>query len=79
LARPDGAGKPAAGQGAGSGDRVQISSLAEALTTSQSQRAATVQRLAAAYRNGSYQVDSTSIARALLNESLEAGGTESKP
>jgi anti-sigma28 factor (negative regulator of flagellin synthesis) len=36
-----------------------------------------VERLAADYRSGGYQVDSASVARALVRNALEAGGTES--
>jgi anti-sigma28 factor (negative regulator of flagellin synthesis) len=79
LSRATGTGKSAAGQGASGEDQVQISSLSEAVATAQSQRAASVQRLAAVYQSGGYQVDSTSVSRALVDHALAAGGMEIQP
>jgi len=75
--RTAGAGKPAALPGANVDDRLQLSALSEAIAASETQRADIVERLAAAYRSGAYQADSTSIARALVNHALEAGGAQS--
>jgi anti-sigma28 factor (negative regulator of flagellin synthesis) len=76
LSRTGGTGKPGAGAGPGGEDQVQMSSLSEALTAAQSQRATNVQQLAAAYQSGHYHVDSTDVSRALVSHALEAGGAE---
>jgi len=75
--RTAGADRSAASPGAGGADQVQISPLSEAVAAAGTERTAKVQGLAAAYRSGGYQVDSTSLARALVHDALEAGGTES--
>jgi anti-sigma28 factor (negative regulator of flagellin synthesis) len=67
----------AASPGAGGGDEVQISTLSEAIAAADTERTGMVQRLAAAYQSGGYQVDSTGLARALVRNALEAGGTDS--
>jgi anti-sigma28 factor (negative regulator of flagellin synthesis) len=76
LARTAGTAKSGAGQSESGPAHVQISSLSETIVAAQPQRAAEVQRLAGVYRSGSYQVDSASLARALVDEALEAGGTK---
>jgi anti-sigma28 factor (negative regulator of flagellin synthesis) len=74
--RATGTDGPAPSPGAGGGDQIQISPLSEAIAAAATERTAMVQGLAAAYRSGGYQVDSTSLARALVRDALEAGGTE---
>jgi hypothetical protein len=78
LARTAGTGKPGAGTGAVGEDQVQISSLSEAVTAAQTQRSATLQRLAAVYQSGNYQVNSADLSHALVNNALQAGATESE-
>jgi len=75
--RATGPDRSATRPGAGDGDQVRISQLAEAIAAAQTERTTMVERLAADYRSGGYQVDSASVARALVRNALEAGGTES--
>jgi anti-sigma28 factor (negative regulator of flagellin synthesis) len=60
----------------GGEDQVQISALSSALSAQGSQRAAHVQQLAAAYQSGRYEVNSTDVSRALVNNALKAGPAE---
>jgi len=64
------------GASSGAEDQVQISSLSSSLAAHGSQRAARVAELAAAVQNGSYQVNSTDVSRAIVNHALQAGATE---
>jgi anti-sigma28 factor (negative regulator of flagellin synthesis) len=63
---------------AGGEDQVQISSLSSSLTAQGSQRAAHVQALAALYQSGRYEVNSTEVSKALVNNALKAGGAETE-
>jgi len=76
ASRPAGTDRSAASPNAGGGDQVQLSPLSEAIASAGTGRTAMVQGLAAAYRSGGYQVDSTSLARALVRDALAASGTE---
>jgi hypothetical protein len=46
------------------------------LTADGSQHAARVQQLAALYQNGQYQVNSTDVSRAIVNNALTSEGME---
>ena len=64
------------GSTAGGEDQVHISSLSSSLSAQGSQRAAHVQALAALYQSGKYEVNSTEVSKALVNNALKAGGAE---
>jgi anti-sigma28 factor (negative regulator of flagellin synthesis) len=76
LSRATTGGKPTSGASSGGEDQVQISSLSSALVAGESQRAARVQELSAAYQTGQYQVNSTDVSRAMVNHALTAPGME---
>lgn len=78
LSRTSSTGRPSSGSTAGGEDQVQISSVSEALSAQASSRAAHVQELAAAYQSGRYQVNSTDVSRAIVNNALGVGNTESE-
>jgi flagellar biosynthesis anti-sigma factor FlgM len=65
------------GSSASGDDRVEFSSalggLSRAISSAGSDRAARVQALATAYQNGTYKVDSATISRAMVSETLSAG------
>ena len=76
LSRATTGSKPSFGAGSSGEDQVQISSLSSTLTADGSQHAARVQQLAALYQNGQYQVNSTDVSRAIVNNALTSEGME---
>jgi len=68
--------KPSSGAASGGEDQVQISSLSSSLAAHNTQRAAHVAQLAAAYRSGTYEVNSTDVSKAMINHALQPGGVE---
>jgi anti-sigma28 factor (negative regulator of flagellin synthesis) len=75
LSQPPAGGKPSSGSTVSGEDTVQISSLSSGLSSHQSERAARVQQLAAAYQSGQYEVNSMDVSKALVNHALQAGTT----
>jgi flagellar biosynthesis anti-sigma factor FlgM len=71
-----GSGRKAELTGEG-GDRVELSGslgrLSRVLSSFQSHRADRVQRLAAQYQSGNYQIDSKAISGAMISEALSEG------
>lgn len=81
LSRANGPGKqPVAGSSGEGGDQVQISSLSESIAAGSSQQGVTqanrVRQIAAQYQNGTYQVDSLQLSRALVSNAIRSGAVE---
>jgi len=76
----DSSPRSASSRASGSGDRVELSSLAGrvsyALGASAADRASRVDALGAAYRTGQYRPDSLATGRGMIEDSLSAGAVK---